>query len=501
MKIKFIIFIVSLLSVLASANCENQLFSFQVKETSESSITILDVLENITDECKITMVFEDGFVNSKLGKKLNYINVKDFSLTQLLELLLSDRNFFYTLDENQKILKISYLQTKSYFLDYVSFTKRSSSSSKTINSGGSSGGSTSNGITSNGISQNGIIANNNSSSGGSDSTTMNNTSDFQFWNEIKSEIDGILHRGEDTNKIPSQTLINQDAGIVTVTGTKKQLDRVERYIESMMKRLHKEILVEVKLIEVRYDDSKSEGINWSKFELGLHGSSDATSSYTAGMRTDEFKKPNYMIGYNFSMDGLIKFLSTQGKVHIVSNPKIMTLNNQPAIINVGTQVNYRYDNGSATTISNGSTTTTPSYSSGSTFVGVTLDITPQVTSDDYIMLKINPSISEISENHIDPVTGIPFLAPDIKVKQLSSIVKVKDGNKVLIGGLINKNETIEDNSVPGLSSIPLLGAAFRSHDTVQTNSELIIVLIPHIIDINQKPSLDEFDTSLSGEKR
>ncbi len=478
MKIKFILFILSMLNILASANCEKQLFSFQVKDTKESSITILDVLENITQECKITMLFEDNFVNEKLTKKLNYINVKDFSLIELLDLILSDRNFFYTLSENKKILKISYLQTQSYFLDYVSFTKRSSTSSKTINAGGSSGG-----MVSNGISQSnsgGLIG------GGSDSTTMNNTSDFQFWNEIKNEIDAILHRVEDTNQIKSQTFINQEAGIVTATGTKKQLERVEKYIQNMMQRLHKEILVEVKLIEVRYASSKSEGINWSKFELNLNGTSDAISSSKAGISTDGFQRPNYTIGYNFSIDGLIQFLATQGKVSVISNPKIMTLNNQPAIINVGTQVNYRYDNGSSTTISNGSTTTTPSYTSGSTFVGVTLDITPQVTSDDYIMLKINPSISEISENHIDSVTGIPFLAPDIQVKQLSSIVKVKDGNKVLIGGLINKSETTEENSIPLLSSIPILGAMFKSHEKVQINSELIIVLTPHIINTNLK---------------
>jgi len=323
---------------------------------------------------------------------------------------------------------------------------------------------------------------------------MNYSSDFLFWNKIKNQINNMLHREEDSNKLPSKTIINQDAGIVSVTGTKRQLDRVQKYIKNIMKRLHKEILVEVKLIEVRYDSSKSKGIDWSKFELGLKGSSDATSTSVSGVTNNGFIKPNYLVGYNFSIDGLINFLNTQGKVHLVSNPKIMTLNNQPAIINVGTQVNYRYDNGATTTISTGGTTTTPSFSSGSTFVGVTLDITPQVTNNNYIMLKINPSVSEISKNHIDPTTGIPFLAPDIKVKQLSSIVKVKDGSKVLIGGLISKNETIEDNSVPGLSDIPILGSAFKSSKKVHTNSELIIILIPHIINLEKKPSLGNFNT-------
>ncbi|WP_331775719.1 pilus (MSHA type) biogenesis protein MshL [Sulfurospirillum sp. 1612] len=471
MKIRFLLLTSVLLATLAFANCENKLFSFSIKDNTTQHVKIMDVLENITDTCHMTMLFEDGFVKKELDKNLNYINVKDFSLKELLNLLLRDRNLFYTLDENQKILKISYLKTKSYFLDYVSFTKRTSSTNKTIKTGSSTG------------------------KGAEDSTTMDFTSDFQFWSKIESEVNNILNRGQNESKRVSKALINQDAGMITVTGTKKQLDMVEHYIKDIMRRLHKEILIEAKLIEVKYTDSKTNGIDWSKFKLSLSGSSDALASRTSGSSINGFVKPNYLIGYNFSMEGLLDFLKTQGDVKIVSNPKVMTLNNQSAVINVGTEVNYRYDSGSTTTTSSGGSVTTPNYTADSTFVGVTLDITPQVTNDNFIMLKINPTVSEIEKEHIDS-DGVPFLAPDIKIKQLSSIVKVKDGNKVLIGGLINKDETSSKTSVPLLSSIPLLGKAFQSDGKVITNSELIIVLIPHIIDINKKPDLNDFDIKI-----
>jgi general secretion pathway protein D len=470
MKIKLVLFLLVFLITSAFSNCENKFFSFNVKN---GNINSLNILENVTDTCKMTMIFEDKFVLPMLQKKLNYVNVKDFSLHELLNMLLSDRNLFYSMDKNQKVLKISYLKTKSYYIDYVSFTKKTSTTNKTIKTGSTSSG----------------------GGGGEDSTTMDFTSDFQFWTKIQSEINSILSRNADENS-NSKAILNQDAGMLTVTGNKKQLDSVKRYVTTMMKRLHKEILIEAKLIEVTYDDSKTDGVDWSKFQLGISGSSDATRQRTAGILTRGFREPNYLIGYNFSIDGLISFLKTQGDVKIVSNPKVMTLNNQSAVINVGTEVNYRYDDGSSTTISNGTTTTTPSYTTDSTFVGVTLDITPQVTNDNFIMLKINPIVSEISKEHID-ANGVPFLAPDIKIKQLSSIVKVKDGNKVLIGGLINKNEKITNTSVPLLSSIPFIGNAFKSKAKVITNSELIIVLIPHIVDVNKKPSLSEFDISIS----
>ncbi len=472
MRIRFVVFILVFLVTTAFSNCENKFFSFNVKDTPGSSINTLDILENITDVCGLTMMFEDKNVKPKLEKKLNYINIKDFSLRELLNLLLSDRNLFYALDANQKVLKISYLETKTYLIDYVSFTKRTSSTNKTIKTGSST-----------------------SDSGGDDSTVMDFTSEFKFWTKIESQINSILARDKDDGEKETKALINQDAGMLTVTGSKKQLDSVDKYIKEMMKRLHKEILIEAKLIEVKYDNSKTNGVDWSKFQLAINGSSDATRSRLNGVTNKGFRKPNYLIGYNFSLDGLVKFLKTQGDVKIVSNPKVMTLNNQPAVINVGTEINYRYSDGSTTSVSNGTTTTTPSYTTDSTFVGVTLDITPQVTNDNFIMLKINPIVSEISKEHIDS-DGIPFLAPDIKIKQLSSIVKVKDGNKILIGGLINKNESYTNTSVPLLSSIPILGNAFKSKAKVITNSELIIVLIPHIIDVNAKPNLSDFDISV-----
>ncbi|MCF6172577.1 MAG: hypothetical protein L3J44_02155 [Campylobacteraceae bacterium] len=474
MKIRYMIFMLIFLATTAFSNCENNLFSFSVKNGSKSNINTLNILKNVTDTCKMTMIFEDNLVKTKLSKKLNYINVKNFSLKELLNLLLSDKNLFYTLDKNQKVLKISYLKTKTYFIDYVSFTKRTSTTNKTIKTGSTSSG---------------------GGGGGEDSTTMDFTSDFQFWMKLESQINSILSRNADGNE-PPKALVNQDAGMLTVTGNKKQLDSVQLYLKEMMKRLHKEILIEAKLIEVTYDDSKTNGVDWSKFQLSISGSSDATRQRTGGILTTGFREPNYLVGYDFSIAGLVKFLKTQGDVKIVSNPKIMTLNNQPAVINVGTEVNYRYDDGSTTSVSNGTTTTTPNYTTDSTFVGVTLDITPQVTNDNFIMLKINPIVSEIAKEHID-ADGVPFLAPDIKIKQLSSIVKVKDGNKILIGGLINKNEKFTNTSVPFLSSIPLLGNAFKSRAKVITNSELIIVLIPHIIDVNKKPSLSEFDISIS----
>ena len=479
MRLIIVSLLISIFSLSLSANCENKFFSFTIKETNGQSITIMDVIENISDECKMTIIFEDSSVRSALDKKLNYINVEDYSLKDLLDLILSENNIFYKLKNNQKILKIANLKTKTYFIDYVSFSERKSTTSKMLKTGSSGEDSES-----------------------SDSTTMSFTSEFKFWDKIEEDVGHILQRDEDTHQIKSKVLINQEGGMLTVTGSKKQLFRVEQYITSLMDRLHKEILLEAKIIEVTYSGNHTEGIDWSKFELSISGSSDALNSRIGGVETKGFRKPNYLVGYDFSMDGLINFLKTQGDVNIVSNPKIMTLNNQPAFINVGKEVNYRYQTESTTDLSSDTGNTAISYENDSTFVGVTLDITPQVTKNDYIILKINPVISELVEEaqHTDE-NGIPILAPDIKIKQLSSIVKVKNNNKVVVGGLIGQSEEYEDTSVPGLASIPLLGKAFQSNARVIKKGELIIVITPRIVDGHHNPNLDEIDEKHTKENK
>ncbi len=487
MKIARIVLFMIVTATFLMSSCNDKLFSFSIgTDATYSKIKIIDILSNIADTCKISIVYEDDYAKKIVQKRLSNIHVTNYTLDELLKFLLGDNNIFYNYDDKSKVLKIGYYKTKSFYIDYVSFTSRKSTSNKVINTG-SSDNSNDN-------------TNNTGTTGGNDTTTMSYSSEFLFWKKIKDEINSILEREKSKGDKITPALINQDAGIVTVTGTKKQLNAVEDYIKIMMKRLHKQIMIEARIIEVQYNSDHTTGIDWSKFKLTLNGSSDATKSRVGGVLTNNgFVKPNYLIGYNFSMAGLLNFLKTQGDVKIVSNPKIMTLNNQPAVINVGTEINYRYDSGSTVTTSSGGTTTTPNYDTGSTFVGVTLDITPQISQNNSIILKINPVISAVAQTHIDS-NGVPFLAPDIKIKQLSSIVKVKNNSKILIGGLISKNINKIDTRVPILSSIPILGNVFKSNKNITTRSELIIVIIPHIIDVNSGLSLVNYENKEIGEE-
>jgi general secretion pathway protein D len=200
-------------------------------------------------------------------------------------------------------------------------------------------------------------------------------------------------------------------------------------------------------------------------------------------------------------------------VHTISNPKVMTLNNQPAVINVGDQINYKYQTGAITTTTTGNPVGTNTYTIGSVFVGLTLNIVPEVTDDGFIILKINPVFSEpIQQNEgldynaigddgndfapINPedptaTSTVRQMPPDVKIKQLTSIVKVKNGNKVVIGGLISKRVINANTKVPLLGDIPLLGRAFHHTGTEVQKVELIVVITPRIVDGTEVPTIDE----------
>ncbi len=450
---KFISFVVAL-AVTANlyANCEENLFSFKVKSNSG---TVLDVLENLTQECKMSIVFTDKKAEEIVNKKVSYMNVHDVPLSGLLTILLKDNNLFYTITPNN-VIKISYLKTATFNIDYVNFSTASNESQKTIKTGSSGGA---------------------GGTGGSGSTKLDFKTEFRFWDNLQKELDDILSRDGESS---AKTTLNKEAGVVTVTGTQSQIERVGKYIKKITNRLHKQVVIDAKIIEVTYKNSNQTGIDWKAFQAKL--SSQGRALDQKGVE-HTLSNPLSFIKYNYTLDGLLNFLKTQGDVSIVSNPKIMALNNQPAIINVGEEKNYKYTKGSTTTTTNGVVQSEPQYEVGSTFVGVTLGIVPEVTEKNDIILKINPTVSEISDIHIDK-DGNPNLAPDIKIKQLSSIIKVHNGERVIIGGLVQKRVENRRTKVPVLGSIPVFGKVFQSDAKVKSKSELIIVMTPKLVGHN-----------------
>ncbi len=474
MKKALIIFLgVCLSVVLAQDNCQTKLFTLK----SAPGIKIKEYVDNIADECGYTVVTKDYQASRILNQRMGKVVLNKASLYDLLHVILEENGLSYELSNN--ILKINYLITKTFHVDYVT-SKRTGEA--TTDASVDLGGTTVNGQTQKET---------------RDVNLITSKEEFDFWKNLQEEIYSIVNRPGDRYKAP-KPVINEKAGLVTVTATKEQIERVERYLNLIEDRLHKEVLIDVSILAVFFNDQFTSGIDWSQFNLTINGNVDNAGNFITTNPIAQYSdigvgsnfknlvhttSATTIINTAFNLSGLINFLEQNGKVVTLSNPKILTLNNQPAIITIGDTLNYNVPT-SITISANNNGLGQKSYTPSSIFVGILLNITPEITQNDDIILRINPSISELRNpddaNRVGSA-GFREIAPDTKEKKISTVVKVKDGATLILGGLISNTKNFTINGVPVLKDIPFFGHLFSSKRRDNQRFELIFVIRPHVI--------------------
>ncbi len=525
----------------ASESCSTKLFSV----TIDSQLSIGDVIENLADTCGLTVVVKDEAARKRMNKKLYYVKLKNSTLKGFLNTILKDNDLHYTLRGNK--LTISYLITRTFKIHYISGqrigrstanvtianSQNSASSTGSIGGAGANGGMT-------GSSTGGSSGQNSAKTG----ISIESNDEFQFWKTVENEIQRILIGAADGSTHYTRTgdtwtgpdgqvweynplapIVNPEAGMITVTGTERQINRVARYIHTLTKQIKQEVLIDVRIIAVQFDNSRTTGVDWSQIyglqnftvntlqmaqkNVAAYSFDDilgAVGRVPAHTDTDEqFIQGSQPanggmihIAGKASVNEIIKFLSTQGDVKSISSPRVMTLNNQPALISVGRELFYKIQ--SATTASGGGgAVAAQGELVDSVFAGILLDITPEIDANGMITLKINPSVSEtvspVSENN-----ALRKLPPDLIRRQIASVVKVKDGEHAILGGLITSKTGFKSNKVPILGDIPLLEYAFKHEEKIETVEELVLIITPHIIKNSKSVSLKDLGYLKANEK-
>ena len=463
-----------LLSSSSYADCSYELFSI----SSTKDTKIIDFVEQLSDECEFSIIVTDPYAEKFLETELNKTHLKNLTIDEVLSLVLKENNLYYTLENN--VLKISYLKTKIFGIDYIlSQRKGVASTNVTL----SSSSATTTGETS-------AEGSSNSESG----MQIDSTDEVVFWAELDKELQSVINRPHDVY-IADAPIINKNAGLITVTSTIKQMDRFENYLKQLQEKVQLQVLIDVQLLSVTMQKGKTTGIDWKQLyalqniEMSMNNldyknvstfTGDTITEAIYGGLSDTARLVNIKAGG--SLDEVIKFLQTQGDVVSISNPKVLTLNNQPALITAGTE--YFYKIKSSQIIAATTTTTTEEEEVLSVFAGVLLDITPEISDDRTITLKINPSLSETNEDMSQTDSAERVMPPDLNRRQLSSVVTVKDGSKIILGGLINTRNINTTNKVPLLGDIPGLSYLFRYEEMSKQVQELVIIIEPHIIDKN-----------------
>jgi len=453
--------------------CEYRTFNIK----TNNKATGAELLAELAEVCDFSIVVKDTEAERILAKNLNGINIKNLSLDEVFQLVIQDNDLFYTYDKNY--LKISALNTKSFKVDYISSIREGKA---VINAS----------VDATPIEATGTSTKNTALQS---QNTISSNESFDFWKTISTELTSVLNTGGESYKAAAP-IINANAGMITVTATKKQLDRVSDYIDLLKDRLHRQVLIDVSIISVALSSSNKTGVDWSKFSLNINSNALFNNSNQGTLSNSNpqtlYNSTGSSVSNNlnnltvvndavFSISGLIDFLGSSGDTKVVSSPKVLTMNNQQALITVGDNINYRIPEDTTNTATT-TTTLTTTYTNYSIFIGVLLNITPEISEDNEIILRINPSVSNFKYSSDDAKTTNPReIAPDTQEKKLSTVVKVKDGSTIILGGLIANTKGKEESSVPLLSSIPLLGEAFKhSADTISTN-ELVFVITPRII--------------------
>ena len=310
--------------------------------------------------------------------------------------------------------------------------------------------------------------------GGSQETgqiTVNQQDEIKFWEELEIQIQTLMSKD-------GRLVINRLSGTIQVTDWYQRVDEIENFLKSVHQALHRQVQIEARIYEVNLNDNYSLGIDWSKINFyGTSGNIGLANIITAPFGGFIAKAATTTISFaDGSFDGVLKALQEQGDIKVISQPRVVTMNNQPALIKVATDQPFF-----TSTISQG-TAGSPNIvteQARSVTVGLVLSVTPQISEDGWIMLDVTPIISRLREIATSPLETAT--APVLDVKQSSGLVRLKDGEMIIIGGLIQEEFSDTQRKVPILGDIPLLGRLFTGTYTVKTKSELVIFISPKIV--------------------
>jgi len=348
-----------------------------------------------------------------------------------------------------------------------------------------------------------------------ESTRITTTYDSNFWGDVAKSLNTIVGSADGRNVI-----VNPQSGVIVVRALPPELRNVESFLKAMQLMVERQVVLEAKIVSVTLRDEYGAGINWAAFNDGGTRSAigvvrpGSTISNTGPLSAPTARNPDGSVaidslftatlgaaaslisgvGAPGSIFGLalqtqhfaalLNFLETQGTVNVLSSPRVAAINNQKAVLKVGTD-DFFVTNISTTSTTTGTTTTlAPTITLQPFFSGIALDVTPQIDENNNIILHIHPQVSDVIEKKKVIDLGLlgTFTLPlaSSNINETDTIVRVQDGNIVAIGGLMREITQLNRQGLPGMSESGL-DRAFGQRARIATKSELVVLLKPTIV--------------------
>lgn len=448
------------------------------------------------------------------------LTMKNVTLDQVVQTVRDVYGYEFQRQQNGYLISPSGLQSRIFEVDYLNISRQGDSKTRvasgqiTESSGGSEQISDPSGNTEG--------AQNLAAESASSIETVTKT---DFWQELESALNAIVSGGEGSSVVTSP-----QTGVVVVRAMPEELRNVAQFLDVIQGSLHRQVVLEAKILEVMLNDGFQSGINWSALSeaapnktlvFGHTGGGQSLNSEgvseifgSAGILNPQnlLQVENTVtsaFGGVFSVaaslndfNAFIELLESQGNVRVLSSPRVSTINNQKAVIKVGTDEFFVTDI-SSNTVTGTASTSTSDVTLTPFFSGIALDVTPQISKDGQIVLHIHPSIIEVlDQSKIIPLNNSDVTLPLAlsNVRESDSVVHTTSGRVVVIGGLMQDKSRYDEASTPVLGDIPGVGNLFKHKRQVATKSELVILLRAQVIDSPQRWSNNLDDTAKRFEK-
>jgi len=440
------------------------------------------------------------------------LNLKDVTVFEALEAVREMYGYDYKVDGTRIFVQPLTLQTRIFQVNYLT-GQRDGRSSLRVSSG--SLGDTASGAT--GAAATAATAANNNR----DSSKVTMTSSTDFWEDLTRALNTIVGK-----ELGRSVVISPMSGVIVIRALPDELKNVTAYLKASQISIERQVILEAKIVEVQLSDSFQSGVNWAAFKNGpnsstsigqigngtlggtlapriagaatpITGGGNLSATPGADLLNSATGTAGTLFGLAFQTSNfaaLLNFLESQGNVHVLSSPRIATLNNQKAVLKVGTDEFFVTEISGGTQATANVAGTAPTVKTQPFFSGIALDVTPRIDQNNEIILHVHPSVSSVTTvtktlNLGTAVGTYNLPMASSSVSETDSIVRARDGQIVAIGGLMRQASTGADSGLPGLPKM-LFGQTNRTNE----KRELVILIKPTVVD-NDKDWGDDITRS------
>ncbi|KIP74762.1 MSHA biogenesis protein MshL [Vibrio harveyi] len=430
------------------------------------------------------------------------VNLSDVTLDEVLNVV--QNMYGYDVVKSGKVIQIypAGMRTVTIPVDYLQF-KRSGRSLTSIVTGSVTSAGTSNSGSS---SDDSDSSDSNSDNGDSSTTSTGGTrietiTESDFWPMLQQAVANLIGSGKGQSVV-----VTPQAGVITVRAFPDEVREVREFLGVSQERMQRQVILEAKILEVTLSDGYQQGINWSNLSasIGNSGSISIGRPYPGGGSPGDGTDIPILPGLDTigsllggqtnvtisdgNFDAVLSFMATQGDLNVLSSPRITAANNQKSVIKVGTD-EYFVTELSSNAGNGENSNAVPEVELTPFFSGISLDVTPQIDNKGNVFLHVHPAVIEVEEEIKNLNLGGEFQNIQLplaksSIRESDSVIRAKDGDVVVIGGLMKQQNLEQVSKVPFLGDVPGLGNLFRNINNISQKTELVILLKPTVVGVN-----------------